>query len=311
MAGFSVGETATSGFGLIARKPLALLAWALAYAVITYAPMAAGLLWFASDWQALMQLGRDIEAGGDPTQLLGKLGAFAGAGLLWLIWLLFGYAVLYAAVNRAVLSPRDSAFGYLRLGGDELRFVLLFLLYFVLALPFVAIFALAAGAGAGLAGLVPEPWTGLARFAAIMLAILAFIWICVRLSLAAPMTFAEKKVRLFESWRVTKGRFWKLLGLALLMILICLAVAIVFGIVFFLVMAVTGAASGALDLEAMAKLGETAAPETVAGLMAPMFIAMALLDIVSNALFLAITVAPWAVAYRELSGGGRAENPEI
>ncbi len=42
------------------------------------------------------------------------------------------------------------------------------------------------------------------------------VWLAVRLSLVAPMTFAEQKIAIKESWAMTKGRFWPLLGMAVL-----------------------------------------------------------------------------------------------
>jgi hypothetical protein len=40
------------------------------------------------------------------------------------------------------------------------------------------------------------------------------IWLALRLSMAAPMTFADNQFRLFESWTLTKGQGWRLLGVA-------------------------------------------------------------------------------------------------
>ena len=42
----------------------------------------------------------------------------------------------------------------------------------------------------------------------------AFIWLLVRLSLAVPMTLAEKRIVLFDSFSLTKRHFWPLIGMA-------------------------------------------------------------------------------------------------
>ena len=46
------------------------------------------------------------------------------------------------------------------------------------------------------------------------------IWVSLRLSMAAPMTFAERKLRIFESWELTKGHTLSLLGVGFLISLI-------------------------------------------------------------------------------------------
>lgn len=42
------------------------------------------------------------------------------------------------------------------------------------------------------------------------------IWLAVRLSLASPLTFDTRRVRVFGSFALTRGRFWSLLGAYLL-----------------------------------------------------------------------------------------------
>ena len=42
------------------------------------------------------------------------------------------------------------------------------------------------------------------------------IRVSLRLSMAAPMTFAERKLRIFESWELTKGHTLSLLGVGFL-----------------------------------------------------------------------------------------------
>lgn len=98
----------------------------------------------------------------------------------------------------------------------------------VLALIFVLILI---GVFAGLSGalasvqaaatpdeLVEQLGPGLAT--AFMLVLLGFlcvvIWLAVRLTLYAPATVAEGRMRVFESMALTKGRFWKLLGALIL-----------------------------------------------------------------------------------------------
>ncbi|WP_218275859.1 hypothetical protein, partial [Pseudomonas sp. MPR-AND1A] len=54
-------------------------------------------------------------------------------GVIGIVSLIF-YPVLYATMSRAILRPSENAMGYIRLGGDEVRQLLLILLWVVVGI---------------------------------------------------------------------------------------------------------------------------------------------------------------------------------
>jgi hypothetical protein len=222
-------------------------------------------------------------------------------------------AVLYAAIFRAVLEPANSGFFYLRLGKDELWQALLFLCLCVLAV--FGVFGLALGGGAlGAAGfflgkLAPEPWTGwvqaLAVGAVVVTVLVLVLWVSLRLSLAMPMTFAEKKFRLFESWGLTKGQSWRLLGMALLLVVIMIALELVVG------MLVVGLAIGLLGMASFDPAAIEAffrqSPEVWLKAAWPVIAGVVVVGTMLTGAMLAVLLAPWAEAYRQIASSAPAQ----
>ncbi|MEI9891311.1 MAG: hypothetical protein WDN45_12940 [Caulobacteraceae bacterium] len=68
----------------------------------------------------------------------------------------------------------------------------------------------------------------------------AAIYGFVRLSLASPLTFDTRKVDLFGSWALTRGRFWKMLGTYLLVVGLALVIGLLVMIITIAVAAVLG-----------------------------------------------------------------------
>ena len=119
MARFSIGTAISEAFGLIRRRPLATFVWGL----LMLAPSVGSLALI------LPILGGMITAiaveGADPDQvqnaMMGDMMQMQGLSALLNLGQLVVTVVVYTAVMRAVVRPRETAFFSLRLGMDELR----------------------------------------------------------------------------------------------------------------------------------------------------------------------------------------------
>lgn len=296
---FSASDAAFEGFRLARRAPLAILAWTLVYVLMTVAVVALA----GGSFAAFMETAGALENGGEPRpEDLAAIG-MAYLGLMVVLFpvsLLFS-AVLYAAVNRAVVRPAEKGFGYLRLGGDELRVLVVYLvLTIVFMLLAVLLFGVVGVIAGVLAATTSEGWAVLAGVIGGLAALCLFIWIMVRLSLALPMTVAEKRIAIFDSWSVTRGRFWGLLGMAVLAFILTLVVSAILWTLFTIVLLIMGGSLAQLEGAAL----EGAELSELIGVLGPVAVVGVVFLGLMSALELTILYAPFARAYRDLKGGG-------
>lgn len=304
---FSATESAFEGFRLAKRSPMTILVWAVFYIVVTALVIAVA----GGAMGQFMQMAATMEPGAEPSdaEMMAFMSAyFSMLGLILPISLVLG-SVSYAAVNRAVVRPSESAFGYLRLGMDEVR---VFVVSLVLSIVFGLGFGLAGGLIFGVMGAMAAMMSdnaglvGLLMVVAGLLFVALIIWVVVRLSLALPITVAERRIAIFDSWKLTKGHFWGLLGMAILAWVLCLVVQILLSIV---LMPILFAVSG--GFENLAAI-ETMQPMEFLQTMAPMAITILVFAAIVSALQLAIMYAPFASAYMGLTGrGGDAPEPAV
>ena len=298
---FSASDAAFEGFRLTRRAPLAILIWTAAYVVISVIMLALA----GSSIAGLMDQAAALEGIGDPTpeQMLPLMGAyFTMLGILMPLGIIFG-AVMYAAVNRAVVRPAESAFGYLRLGGDELRVFVVYLVLTVLAMIVGAVLFAAVGLLVGLTATAAENLAALFAVLGGLVAVGLFIWLAVRFSLALPITVAERRIAIFDSWALTRGHFWGLLGMTILAFILSMVVQILAWILFMPLMFLMG--GNLTDLAGADMQG----PDLMQVLtsLGPIAVIAALLVALISALQLAIMYAPYAAAYRALKGDGTAD----
>jgi len=309
MTDFSIGDALGSGFGLLGRRPVSVLVWGLvsliAGAALPLAMFGSGML---TDYLALLRSFRPGMASSPPAQMMQLMAPLQAKMMVLqpiiLVVTLLVQSVIGAAVFRAVLEPRNRGLAYLRLGPRELWLALVNFVTRVLAV--ILILALAVvGLVMGFAlnavfeGQHLDWATRSIAFIVIGAALFAvLIGVCVRFSMAWPMTFADGQFRLFESWGLTRGHGWKLFGLGLVLAIISVVVVLVFEAVaaVFVILAAGGARWNPWAvLQLMQNPQSLLTPGFEAGLAVGALVAAYL----TGALY-AITMAPWAAAYRGL-----------
>lgn len=308
MARFSVSGAATSGFGVIGREPGAVLAWGALILVALVLP-SASLAWtLVPDFAAIFKASAANQTSSemDPQMITRFMQIQTKTMLFNLVYWLGGtvvQAVIAAAVFRIVLEPGQKGFAYLRLGAQELWLALVFLVMGVLAyiVWFIGVFAVVILAILGyVLGALASREVGVAT--CILVAVLAsfaatgaMVWAMLRLSMAGPMSFAERKFLLFESWTLTRGQAWPLLGMALLLGLIIIALEIVvYGVV-----GVGLLAFGAKLFPMFQGLADQP-PQVWARVLWPFAAVAAVVGSLLAGPALALIFAPWATAYRDL-----------
>jgi len=281
----SVGHILEGAFGLIRERFTAVAIWAGVYlaasiaTVLAVRPMAARMT--------------DPATASDPSALIGAmLPVYAMNLLLVLVGI-----VLYTAAMRAVLRPQAGGLGYLRLGGDELRMLVLAILFgifgIVLGVGFAMLFALVtagAAAGSNSAGV-----TILVAFVGGLAVFVLFLFLTIRFSLAFPLTLHRRRLVIGEAWSLSRGRFWTLFGAALVVTLIGMVMwTIVATFAMGSYMADIVAASG--DPEAAATLAERQLSSS--GSLGTALIAQTVVSAIVGAIWFALSGGSAATATR-------------
>ena len=295
---FSASEAAFEGFRIIRREPVTVVIWAIVLMVFSFAAVAAMLPFMRS---AMGGFGVTPGAQANPAAVAAMMGQLGQMYLIGAPLYLLVMSVFNAAVYRAVLRPQETGMGRLRLGGDELRLVGVYLLVGLLFLAVsIAIILIAAIVGVGLAAAFRQA-PAAAAFAILLLYLVvmaAFAWVAVRLSFAAPMTFARKRIHLFSSWRLTRGRFWPLLGCYLL----AMAFVILVGLVDLAVSGVLaiGMSGGSVSRAATGLLQPNYA--SLGSLLTPLYIARVVVGGIFGVIIWTVMSAAPAAAFREIAG---------
>jgi len=291
---FSASDAAFEGFRVVRRHPFALVFWALLYVVVfgvAFALVGGNMV------TLIAAMARLETMGGTPT--LEDLQPVIQTYLTMLVVLvplfLVASAVLTSAISRAVLRPGTSAFGYMRLGADEIRVLVVTIAVGFVMVALMALFGLLIGVAYGATSGTSAG--GLIVAVLCVAALGAYIWLMVRLSLAVPITIAERRIAVFDSFRMTKGHFWSLLGMALLAGVMSVVVSILGSIVTMPIQMMTG--GGFKALEGMDG-GNMMAMLQAAW---PAILVMVVLQAVLSALQLAVIYAPFSAAYRDITGG--------
>jgi hypothetical protein len=191
MIGFSASDAALEGFQVLRTHWRVVVGWALFNLMALVALIVIIVI---------IGVGVSLAGSGEASPAAGVIGAFAGLLATGLI-----ETVLIVGLYRLMLRPQDPGFLHLRLGRDEGRLFLVGLILFCGAVAVAAVTYFLAGlfGSLGVAG----------RMIAALLALAAGGWLALRLGLVAPISFAEGRIDLARSWRMTRGQVWPLLGM--------------------------------------------------------------------------------------------------
>lgn len=292
---FSATDAVFEGFRIVRRRPATLVWWSLFY----IAAMAFAMTVIGGSVIRLVNAAEALEAAGTPSAevFMPILQLYMSVFAVVLPISLAAGAVVYAAVSRAVLRPEESRFGYLRFGMDEVR---VFVVSVALALAFIAltgVMFMLVGVVGGLAASLEAPWLWLVAVLLALAAVAALIWLAVRLCLAVPITVGERRIAILDSFRLTRGRFWPLLGMAILAGVLSLVVGLLGSLVLTPLQFLTGGVTQLQDLEGapLTEILQTAWPTILVWIVT---------NAVLSALQVAVVYAPFSAAYRELATDG-------
>ena len=298
MTTFSFGGAVGAGFGVIARNPLAFLAWCAVYLVVALGPLA---LMAATIWPQFGALAALAEAEVDPDspaatqQMMSLMGQVNALSLLQWATSLASSTLIVGAVFRAVLEPQSRRWFFLRLSRQEFWLALCLVVVAVVAgllaalsmfpIMITSLVLVAAGPTQTL-----TPGVGLGLGAMVLIALGAMLWLFVRFSLGLPMSFAGSYFRLFESWTLTRGHAAKmvLVGVAVSLLATLVQIAVFVGFIFAAVAILQPTAEFDVTTLTFAQ---------VAPILALAAVLMALVSVFGTVLY----SAPLAQIYRQLA----------
>jgi hypothetical protein len=300
MARFSIGTAISEAFGLMRRRPLATFVWGLLMVAPSVGSMALILPILGEMLTAI------ASEGADPDQvqnaMMGDMMQMQGVSALLNLVQVVVTVIVYTAVMRAVVRPRETSFFSLRLGMDELRVAVVGLALVVGFYMLVAIFILL-GVGIGFASWgLGEPYNWLI-IVSLGVGLFVAIWLgAARVSLIVPASVLHRSFAFEEGWKLGRGRTGALFGMMLLIVLIVLVIEM---IVFGIGAAVVAVTAGGMDWP---QIHAAIEDDPIAGLQA-LFAAnwpwVTVCAVVVSALYgvlLTLGIAPYASVCRQLAG---------
>jgi hypothetical protein len=305
MAKLKVFEAATEGFRLIRREPKTVLVWSAAMFVVLGLP---ALLLMSRLSPLLVRMSQAMETQSVEEIMGVQARLFGLTSFLWILGL-FGYALLGAAVLRAVITPEDRRFFYMRLSRAELWMILSAVAGAIIAYIATLVFTMIVGVVTVVPLVILSTAGGdgaangfnVVLVPLIVVAEIVALYFTLRFAMAPLMSFDQRQFRLFESWTLTRGEGWRLLGLVALLFLACLIIELLLFIPFVIGFApMLGEA--VKDPLVMQQLGAR-----MMGLYgSPWMLPISAVCYLVYGPFMALFIAPFARAYLMLKGDGIA-----
>jgi len=274
MSRFSASDAALEGFQVIRVQWRVVLGWCL-FSLLGYVGVVVlSLIVIAA-----------VTLAAATREQANALGGAAGGTVLFLGWSVIQWMVLAALYRMSLRPAAEPGLYHLRLSRDEGRL-------FGLWLGVLAVFG-----GLMVAGYLGLRRLGEASGAASAIGTLAFLavmtWLALRISLAGPANFATGRFGLAESWRLTRGQAWALLG----MVVLALCLLALIAIVLFIATALIQAAIGGFHTLSPVDLSDRGAFAERPGA----FVFALAAELAIAPIYLVIAQAPFVAAYKALS----------
>ncbi len=302
MKRFSIGTSIGEGFRLVARRPLSVFVWGLLMLAPTFGALALILPAMGEMFASMPDA--DSAAAMDEAfseAMVGEMMQFQLASMLSNVVQLLVMAVIYTAIFRAVLRPRESSFFSVRLGMDELRVAVVGLAIGVglyVAVIVAVLLGVGIGFGVGAADTTAGIWTGAVLLLAV---ILGMFWLMARVSLIAPASVLYRDFAFAQGWKLASGKGWALFGMNLLIWLMILGIYLIVG----LLIAVTIGGVVATMMPAMESMPSDANPfaEMNAWMAANWYWAVVagIIGAMIYGALMTLMIAPFASACRQLA----------
>lgn len=294
-------DFAFEGFRILRQRPILFLIWGLFMLLLNVASMYILISLSGGAFDELQAA--SASAATNPDALFAVYAKLAPAYAILIPMSIITSAISVTAVMRAVLQPEDSAFGYLRLGGDELRIgllmIVMFFVWVVIAIAFALIATIVSVVLATIGGLINVPILGgILAFIAYVGVFVVMAIVGIRLSLNAAQTFDTKKLNLFGTFKLTDGKAGTLfvgylIGAVLVILVLLLLMIIYFGV---------AAVISKGDMTAIFQVFGTQM-YSIEGITNPLFIVyMVLVSGIGSPVMMAVMYAAPAAAYKTLVG---------
>lgn len=305
MADFDIAHAALAGPRMLMTHPKVLFIWMAFNIVATVAYLAVLFLLFGDLFKQLIDAAVSSQ---EPTPQM-FLQFIPRIAMLVLIALPFGLlysGIQHAAAARAILRPEEERFGYLRLGADEMRVIVVSfvvgLIRFCAQIAVSIILGIVTVILLAVTGGLRHPENALALRAIINLFVYpVIIFLYLKFALAVPQTVDSKSINIFGSWSMTEGSTWKMLGTYAIVFCIQIAISIVLGIVVFAVFAAIGG-GGVMAALPLLKTNPAEGLRQLSPLIVPLGVALGVIIGIVTPLFVALWYCPAAEIYGALSG---------